>query len=91
MDRGVAKKAAEHFLDGTMPLYVGNLVILDEHTIETDRFWIFFYQHKRWVEGRDHKFRLSGNLPVVVDRSDESVRLLPRGGTTDERIRQLQN
>ena len=44
------------------------LVIVDEHTIEKDWGWVFFYSTDRYVETGDFRYALVGNAPVIVNR-----------------------
>lgn len=53
--------------------YGDNIVILDEHTIEKAYGWIFFYQHRRFVETRKIRDGLIGNGPLLVDKETGKV------------------
>jgi hypothetical protein len=50
-----------------------DLVILDEHTVEADFGWVFFWNSKRYAETGDFVYALAGNAPLIVDRRDGSV------------------
>jgi len=41
-------------------------VIQDEHTIETEFGWVFFYQSHEFVTTKDNP--LVGNAPLIVDK-----------------------
>jgi len=43
-------------------------VIMDEHTIERDWGWVFFYSTDRYVETGDVRYALFGNAPYIVNR-----------------------
>jgi hypothetical protein len=49
------------------------LAILDEHTIETDFGWVFFWNSKRYLETDEFQYALAGNAPLIVDRRDGSI------------------
>jgi hypothetical protein len=49
------------------------LVILDQHTIETDFGWVFFWNSKKYVEAGEYQYALAGNGPLIVDRRDGSI------------------
>jgi hypothetical protein len=44
------------------------LVILDEHTIEKNWGWVFFYSTDRYVETGHIRYALAGNAPFIVNR-----------------------
>jgi hypothetical protein len=48
-------------------------VILDEHTIERDWDWVFFYNSQKYVETGDDRYALLGNAPYIVRRSDGTL------------------
>lgn len=49
------------------------LVILDEHTMEIDFGWVFFWNSKKYQETGEFHYALAGNAPLIVDRLDGSV------------------
>jgi len=49
------------------------LAILDEHTIETDFGWIFFWNSKSYLQTDEFQYALAGNAPLIVDRRDGSI------------------
>jgi hypothetical protein len=64
-----------------------NVMIADEHTIETADSWIFFWNSKGWLLDRDPFKRLMGNLPILVDKHSGQVRsVLRTGGSIEKRI-----
>ena len=74
MDKHQAQSLIEQRLEENRnPLFNGEVVILEEHTIETDFGWVFFYQTKRWVETGDMMDGLVGNAPFIIDRRDGSI------------------
>jgi len=52
------------------------MVILEEHTIEKEYGWIFFYDWKRWLETRSYRYKALGNVPIVVEKNDGSIHSL---------------
>ena len=49
------------------------LAILDEHTMETEFGWLFFWNSKKYHETGEFQYALAGNAPLIVDRRDGSV------------------
>jgi hypothetical protein len=49
------------------------LAILDEHTMETEFGWVFFWNSKQYQETGEFQYALAGNAPLIVDRRDGSV------------------
>ena len=48
-------------------------VILEDETITKEWGWVFFYQTKVYVESGDFRDMLSGNAPIIVNRSTGGV------------------
>ena len=48
-------------------------VILDEHTIEAEFGWMFFYTSKEFFETGDIRHSLYGNAPIIVNKFDRTV------------------
>jgi len=46
----------------------GAIIIVDEHTIEDERYFIFFYDSKKYIETDDYSSALLGNIPILIDR-----------------------
>ena len=42
-------------------------IMLDE-TIETDDYWVFFYNSSKFLETGDISYALAGNAPFIVDK-----------------------
>src|SRR4030095_8140087 len=61
-------------------------VIVDADTIETEFGWIFFYQSEEFLLTDSVSDMLVGNAPIVVDRNDGAVSLLPTWGSITEHI-----
>jgi hypothetical protein len=71
-----ARKIAANFINEGHPREGGYVwVIVDSATIEREYGWIFCYETKQALEG-DFRATLLGNVPIVVDRVDGTVRLL---------------
>jgi hypothetical protein len=47
--------------------------LLDEHTIECDFGWVFFWQSQRFLKSGDFSNQLAGNAPLMVDRRDGAL------------------
>lgn len=50
-----------------------DLVLVDQHTIEKEYGWVFFYQSRQYVETGDFDYILGGNSPFLVQREDGQV------------------
>lgn len=42
--------------------------ILLEETIETEDYWVFFYNNSKFLETGDFSYSLVGNAPFIVDK-----------------------
>lgn len=49
------------------------MVVLDEHTIEKDYGWVFFWTSRLWLETGDLENAIAGNEPILVSRYDGSI------------------
>src|SRR5262249_54996518 len=81
-----ARNLAEQLLSTLEGVPPTELVILDEHTIETDFGWVFFWSSKRYVETGESRYALAGNGPLIVDRRDGSIHKTSTSEPTDEII-----
>src|SRR5215475_14575405 len=68
-----ARSLAEQHLSKMHVSPATELAILDEHTIETDFGWVFFWNSKRYLETGEFQYALAGNAPLIVDRRDGSI------------------
>lgn len=50
--------------DATPPIQ-----ILEEHTVEREFGWVFFYESKEYLKTGNRDKKLLGNAPVLVDRN----------------------
>ncbi len=77
IDLETAKKLAVEFLQSkNCRSNDDHLVILEEHTVEKEYGWIFFYDWKYWLETRDYRYKALGNVPIVVEKYDGSIHSL---------------
>jgi hypothetical protein len=68
------------------------LRILDEHTLEADFGWVFFYQSQRFLETGDFPGQLLGNAPLIVDRRDGTLHVTGTANPVEHYVHQyLQN
>ena len=72
-----ARTVAERYLTQMQTNPPMELVILDQHTIEDDFGWVFFWNSREYAEMGDYIYALSGNGPLIVDRSDGSIHEIP--------------
>lgn len=64
------------------------LRILDEHTIEADFGWVFFWQSQRFLETGNSSEQLAGNAPLIVGRRDGSLHVTGTAHPTEHYIQQ---
>lgn len=50
-----------------------NLAIMEDHTLEREFGWVFFWNSKQYLESGDKMQALGGNAPLVVLKKDGSV------------------
>jgi hypothetical protein len=62
------------------------LALLDEHTIEVDFGWIFFWTSTKYRETGEFRYAVAGNGPLIVDRRDGSVHEASTARTIEETI-----
>ena len=72
-DTQEARSLAEKHLAELSTSAPTKLAILDEHTMETDFGWVFFWNSRKYQETGDFQYALAGNAPLIVDRRDGSV------------------
>ena len=68
-----ARNLAEQLLSTLQVVPPTELAILDEHTIETDFGWVFFWNSKKYLETDEFQYALAGNAPLIIDRRDGSI------------------
>ncbi|MBN1919222.1 MAG: hypothetical protein JW889_15060 [Verrucomicrobia bacterium] len=69
-----ARRIAQEHLAG-MPWACPDdeFIILDEHTIDRDFGWVFFYDSARHLQTQAMEDSLGGNAPVIVTRANGAV------------------
>jgi len=78
VDRHAAERIANAFLNSPHWNQTDDhFVIINDATIEKDYGWIFFYQSERYLQTSELRYSLSGNTPIVVERADGAVQVLP--------------
>ena len=60
-----------------------SVIILDKNTIEKSYGWIFFYQHRRYLETGRTRDALIGNGPLLVDKNSGKVVVFGSSGSID--------
>jgi hypothetical protein len=68
----------------------GDLVLLDEHTIEIPYGWIFYYDSKRSLETRDLTYAIAGNAPLLIKRDSGEVRVFGTAQPTEWYVEQYE-
>jgi hypothetical protein len=64
------------------------MIILDEHTVEKDYGWIFYWTSRPWHEARDFRYALVGNGPIIVSRVDGALYHCGTAPPLEDRIRE---
>ena len=91
IDKDFARRvAAEHIEEGCTTPDGITPVIVDEHTIERDFGWVFFYQSREYLETQDYGCMLGGNAPIIVDRVDGSVHETGTANPVEDYIREYE-
>lgn len=50
-------------------------VVWEDQTEEYQNCWVCFWVSKKYLETRDRQYRLGGNYPIIVDKTDGSLYL----------------
>jgi putative addiction module CopG family antidote len=82
-----AQGLAEQYLSKMQISPPMELEIFDEHTIETDFGWVFFWNSKRYLETDEFQYALAGNTPLIVDRRDGSIHQTSTADSIEEIIK----
>jgi len=51
------------------------IILLDDETIETESYYVFFYINRKFLETGDFSYRLVGNAPIIVDKQTGNMHL----------------
>jgi hypothetical protein len=71
-----AKVLAEMLLDrDKRPAHQGEIVIVDEHTQESDTTWAFVFNSRDYVETGSFLDMIVGNAPILVDKATGRTRV----------------
>jgi hypothetical protein len=73
MTRSEARQIALDYVKDQQAKSGIELSLLDEHTIERDFGWVFFYGSKKFVETGDIQYLIAGNAPIVITRTDGRI------------------
>jgi hypothetical protein len=63
------------------------LLLLDGSTLEKPYGWVFFYNSRKYLESGDFRYRLAGNSPILVKRSDGALCELGTAQSVEESLR----
>ena len=84
LSREQAREVAEEYLHRRFSKKHGDdIVILDAHTLEKPYGWIYFYQHRRFLETGKVRDGLIGNGPLLVDKNTGKLIVFGSFGTID--------
>ena len=65
-------------------------VILDEHTVEREFGWVFFWDSRKHQETGLFEYAQAGNAPIMVNRYDGSLRQAGTAHPTEDYIREYE-
>jgi hypothetical protein len=63
-----ARAIAISMLHSRPGLYLGPLALRDELSEETEHFFVFYCDSEAYVRTGEHRHRMTGNGPILVDR-----------------------
>ena len=89
MTKGEARAAVEAELATLIATHrgePGELVVMDDFTVERPWGWVFFYNSRRFAETREPLQALAGNAPYIVNRTTGEVRVTGTARPTEEYI-----
>ena len=79
-----AKEIAGDYLRRTLGSKFGdNIVLLEKETLTKEYGWIFFYQHRKWLETGKVRDALIGNGPILIDKQTGKIVQFGSAGTVD--------
>lgn len=83
-----AFKIAREFLDKmtSSSSETPEVVIVEEHSIEREFGWVFFYQSKLFLETGEYQHRLAGNGPIIVNRASGALHTCPTYQSVEKSI-----
>lgn len=94
INRVAAKHMVEEHLNHSYPAsrseITGPLIVLDNETIEKPYGWVFFYTTAKSLTSKEMRYRLAGNGPVVVTRSEGKIYELTSGLSVEKAISQFE-
>ena len=69
-----AKKMAEGYLEGIQKKSKNQLKLVEDGVFENDKIWVFFYNHKEYLESNDPlKKTPLGIAPIMVRKDSYKV------------------
>ena len=68
LDVNVVKQALEEYLNKKHEYIDDNLVVLADDIIDRDKYWVFFYINKRYLETSDLSNMIVGNAPIIINK-----------------------
>lgn len=72
--REEGRKFVDTYLASRLPPHeYGPRVVWDEHTEDHPGCWIFYWVLQKYLETKDRQYRLGGNYPILVDKTDGSL------------------
>jgi len=64
------------------------MIILDEHTVEKDYGWVFYWTSRPWHETGDFQYAIAGNGPILISRADGALYQCGSAAPLEERIQE---
>ena len=89
LDKNSARVSVEAFLVKKFPNDAPNWVIYDE-TVDRPYGWVFFFNHRDYVERGVRKAVLAGNSPIFVNRTTGEVEALGTAAPLEFYLKQIE-
>ena len=67
------------------------IMIIDDNTIENDKFLVFFYNTKEYLLNNNISYALAGNGGIIVDRTNGDMYMSGTSEPIDHYIEQFLN
>ena len=69
----IALQKVNSYLEESDSKLSGEVVLLEEETMEYAFGWVFFYQSKKFVETGNILLALGGNAPIIINKYDGNM------------------
>jgi immunity protein 35 of polymorphic toxin system len=87
MELEEAKVVAERVMnENVRSAQGGGVVIFDEHTVESDEWWVFVYNTRAYLQSGDFRRSLVGNPPIMVNKATGEAKFGRTDISIDEQL-----